>query len=1041
MQRALSSGVAGMLTNQLTLDVTSNNLANVNTPGFKRSRVNFVTSLVQTTFAGSAAGANVGGQNPRQIGLGVEAGSVEVDMSQGPLQSTGRNLDVAIQGEGFFELYDGTRTFYSRVGNFGLDEENNLVHLSTGYRLIGNRYNLEVNPDGTQTIAETNLPLEISVEDAFPPRATSEINYQGNLSSATPALRGQNLQSIFQVSDRVTGGAATEETLLRDLNLFTGSQIPPTDPAEQVKTMYLFGTQPDGSAWAATFDIHPWAVPSSGDNRGTVAELMENLNAALSQGSTRFGNARLENGNILVSGLGDGDGFSIFVGEGDTDYTVNETEVTAGVPVATTAENLTFAAGGGVGTPQTQVLAAANAGDGLFRVPGGVTFSGGTANQSYTVRVLANGATTPGNTFTFIATGAPQTFDIRSFNTIAGQDVAIEVTPNTDDTAAVDLDFSWEVGDSYDYNLVSTAGADNPINGTTVLDPGPVQGERAFDNAFVPPITATSGGPISVNANDVTGTIDAGLPAIIDIPQNAAGLFDMPDGFEFTGELGQAYTLTVSHVTSAGAVVQNTYSLNGLGAPQQLRLNSLFHVDAGDTVRLSIAGTNGTDFTFSGSQLLLDDTGTTGPDLTHTMNFGFNRPARLSGTVPNGTSGLLDPHFQIPISADAQDTTVTLSDPLSVAIRVNGIERGSLIIPAGTYENQLIKDRTFRLSSFPHVEPGDIVEYEIVGNIEGQIEVVTNLVDDDLTTNMTNDGGSAADGVPNMFQEGGGIDAHAWQYRNETNETFNWYRMRFVPEFVSTAIEVFDAQGGRHNLEARFFRIGTRTEAGTGAKINSWDVMIDVDQEEGAIVDDIIAGIEFDQQGRFNGINATVYGTALSDASYVGNPSSQSIRVDWLSTGPTQPSTIQLDFGNVRTHNGVTGFGSDSSAAAVGQDGYPDGKLDSLSIQPEGDIIALYTNGISRRLAQIQVTTFRNPEGLVGVEGNLWQRSTSSGEPVRRVPGNNAGFLTASALEGGNVDIATEFTRLITAQRGFQVSARVIQTTDQVLEELANLTR
>ena len=114
MQRALSSGVTGMLTNQLALDVTSNNLANVNTPGFKGSRVTFATSLIQTTFAGAAAGNNVGGQNPRQVGLGVDGASIEVDMGQGALNSTGRTLDLAIQGEGFFEVTDGTFVLHPR---------------------------------------------------------------------------------------------------------------------------------------------------------------------------------------------------------------------------------------------------------------------------------------------------------------------------------------------------------------------------------------------------------------------------------------------------------------------------------------------------------------------------------------------------------------------------------------------------------------------------------------------------------------------------------------------------------------------------------------------------------------------------------------------------------------------------------------------------------------------------------------------------------------------------------------------------------------
>ena len=96
MQRALSSGVSGMLNHQLVLDTTANNLSNVNTPGFKASRVSFSTALIQTQYAGSAPGSSIGGQNPRQIGLGMTASSIDLDMRQGAIQTTGRSLDLAI---------------------------------------------------------------------------------------------------------------------------------------------------------------------------------------------------------------------------------------------------------------------------------------------------------------------------------------------------------------------------------------------------------------------------------------------------------------------------------------------------------------------------------------------------------------------------------------------------------------------------------------------------------------------------------------------------------------------------------------------------------------------------------------------------------------------------------------------------------------------------------------------------------------------------------------------------------------------------------
>ena len=286
---------------------------------------------------------------------------------------------------------------------------------------------------------------------------------------------------------------------------------------------------------------------------------------------------------------------------------------------------------------------------------------------------------------------------------------------------------------------------------------------------------------------------------------------------------------------------------------------------------------------------------------------------------------------------------------------------------------------------FPHTAIGDEIEYSIISaaGTTGAVSVATSVIGDSIAGNYTNDVDS--NGQPNMFEEEGNTDAHAWQYLNETNETFNWYRSRLVPEFISSSIQVYDEQGGRHTVEARYFRVGTRTEAGSDAKVNSWDVIVSADHAEGTIVDDLVTGIEFDQSGRFNGINSTIYGTALSDLTHVGNPSSQSIQIDWKATGPSTPPTMFMEFGETRTFNGLTGFGSASTAAAVSQDGYGDGKLDSLTVTPEGDIIALYTNGISRRLVQLPLTTFRNPEGLTAAESNLWQRSTASGDAIRRI--------------------------------------------------------
>ncbi|MBI5443085.1 MAG: flagellar hook-basal body complex protein [Deltaproteobacteria bacterium] len=127
MLRSFYSGISGLRNHQQSMDVLGNNIANVNTVGFKASRVSFTDTLSQTISGGREGGATSGGQNPTQIGLGMTVSSVSRNFSQGPLQTTGNALDLAIQGSGFFIVGQGDSFFYTRSGVFGVDNENQLV--------------------------------------------------------------------------------------------------------------------------------------------------------------------------------------------------------------------------------------------------------------------------------------------------------------------------------------------------------------------------------------------------------------------------------------------------------------------------------------------------------------------------------------------------------------------------------------------------------------------------------------------------------------------------------------------------------------------------------------------------------------------------------------------------------------------------------------------------------------------------------------------------------------------------------------------------
>lgn len=146
MMRSLYSAVSGLRVHQTRMDVIGNNIANVNTPGYKRSRANFQDLFYQTLRGGSEPTADRGGTNPQQVGLGLALGSIDVLHTQGASAPTGSGSDVMIQGDGFFVLTDNAgNLFYTRAGNFSFDAEGYLVNPASGYYVTG--------PDGLIQLA------------------------------------------------------------------------------------------------------------------------------------------------------------------------------------------------------------------------------------------------------------------------------------------------------------------------------------------------------------------------------------------------------------------------------------------------------------------------------------------------------------------------------------------------------------------------------------------------------------------------------------------------------------------------------------------------------------------------------------------------------------------------------------------------------------------------------------------------------------------------------------------------------------------------
>ena len=177
MMRSLFSGVSGLKVHQTRMDVIGNNIANVNTIGFKSSRTTFSDMLSQVQRSASAPTDGRGGTNPRQIGLGVDVESIDLVFTDSSPQQTGKNTDLALSGNGLFVLRDGNQSFYTRNGAFMFDESGYYVMPGNGLRVQGwnasDDGNINTNGAATDIIVPVGKTMEAT--------ATSSIDYTGNL--------------------------------------------------------------------------------------------------------------------------------------------------------------------------------------------------------------------------------------------------------------------------------------------------------------------------------------------------------------------------------------------------------------------------------------------------------------------------------------------------------------------------------------------------------------------------------------------------------------------------------------------------------------------------------------------------------------------------------------------------------------------------------------------------------------------------------------------------------------------------------------------
>jgi flagellar hook protein FlgE len=243
-----------------------------------------------------------------------------------------------------------------------------------------------------------------------------------------------------------------------------------------------------------------------------------------------------------------------------------------------------------------------------------------------------------------------------------------------------------------------------------------------------------------------------------------------------------------------------------------------------------------------------------------------------------------------------------------------------------------------------------------------------------------------------------------------------------TPDFTST-VNVYDGQGGTQPVQFSFVKTAANTwayeasYAGDSANISSTNPIA-----EGTI--------SFNPDGSL----------ATADASASTPTGTLSLNIPWSTTSGLSPQTVSVNLGTVGGTDGITQFNAASTTNGTTVDGSPYGSVTGVSIGTDGTVTAQFSNGLSQAVFKIPLATFTNPNGLTQLNGNAYGATANSGTAnINAADSGGTGGIQSQSLEGSTVDLASEFTNLIVTQRAYSASARVITTTDQMLQQLEQL--
>ncbi|MFH1744417.1 MAG: flagellar hook-basal body complex protein [bacterium] len=1031
--RSIFTGLTGLNTIDKNIDVIGNNIANVNTVGFRAGRATFDDLFVTTLFAGIGPQGARGGINPRQIGSGVSLGSVDTIFSQGNLQTTGRLLDLAIQGDGFFVLRNNDlQQVLTRAGNFSLDSAGYIVDPGNGFRLQGRQANAVGQIDNTSPVNDLKIDFGSTVEA----QKTTSVAAGGNLfaeSQPVPATVSSNMQGLFNRFGESVG--LLNGDVIRFETGFVDLADPPSNVVEPINL--------------STFDFGKGAgVVLSVTSSTTLEDMAKAIDDAL---------------DVVVerSIPGSESAFQVSV-DSDSGQLIFQTgsDALRGLRVG-------LAERGSDSLPPVD----AN------RVLGEVLVTTGDPNFTRTLDVQSNSIIRTERFTQANRTSSIEVFDSQGNARTLTLGFARDSRPpeaigSTQIGKLLDRDRRDIIYGGFPQNPTFAEPVIDPTNNTAVYTAYQVdnivatQGVFTFEDSVGNMVALRiSDGALSFNGDEFL------LPTASTLADGTTPLTAADTAILQALDVQGAQHLNIGAGFMDQGFTENT-TLENIRERINSRINNaiagLVTAMNSTAVQTNLAAT-----TIPGLQGLVDSL-TFDPDYTTpNLDISLTNEGSFEITATNGNLGAATDSTLQSALANSAGGEANLGLVMDLAAKTRSIRVSTLAeFPAGSgvfqpdnaVDEDVTDNRVTKFTESPF--DSDITQAFTVGNtdnwdyddVAGTGPTVNPITGSPLAPEQSNPSTvNAALGVRDsgiqlvalstgLFFEQDIVDAAGdplvtgnFDGTKAFDSIDNAFNALFNPRGYGIAGD-FDGKSGldrpSHIPLRGIVTLSTDTapaetntfHTSSETRRNSFAFQTVVPNASNTVPTGTTGYVDFDSNGRFYS-----YGN--------GNLNSPTINFDPDGIDPVNggvdPLNFQLDL-KAMTHYG----NASDTATLLNQNGRGVGSLESVSFSPNGTIVGVFSNGTTRSLGGVVLSQVTNEAGLIQLGDTLFAESANSGQATIFDPGNGGtGVIQSGNLELSNVDIATEFTNLIVSQRAFSANSRIITTSDQILQEVVNLVR